>query len=156
MLCNGHCHLRTDGYAHHPYDFYHWPAYRYPGYDNVTIGTLPRLVNALRYWARRGALRDTHGSVPAIYLTEFGYLSSGHARINDRRHAAYLKQAFTIALRTAGVRELLQYTMVPPRGRYAFFGMSILSRRWGHRLPFRVLAGWARGMAQRRLIAAPG
>jgi hypothetical protein len=155
VLCNGRCHLRTDGYAHHPYDFYHWPTYRYPGYDNVTIGTLSRLWNALRHWAHRGALRDTHGHIPQIYLTEFGYLSSGHARISDRRHAAYLKQAYTIALRTPHVLELLQYTLVPPHGRYAFFDMSILTSRWHKRLPYRTLSGWGRGMQRRRLIVGP-
>ena len=155
VLCNGRCHLRTDGYAHHPYDFYHSPSYHYPGRDNVTIATLPRLWNALRNWARRGALRDSHGHIPQIYLTEFGYLSSGGARISDSRHAAYLRRAFTIALRTPHVRELVQYTLIPPRGRYAFFDMSILTSHWRHRKPFRALAGWARGMQKRRLISAP-
>ena len=155
VLCNGRCHLRTDGYAHHPYDFYHSPGYHYPGGDNVTIGTLSRLSNALSSWARRGALRTPQGHTPPIFLTEFGYLSSGGARISDSRHAAYLKQSFDIALRARGVRQLLQYTLIPPRGRYAFFDMSILTSRWVHRQPFKVLAGWARGMEKRHLIAAP-
>ena len=38
---------KTDGYAHHPYDFDHKPTYRYPGEDNVTLATLSRLTSAL-------------------------------------------------------------------------------------------------------------
>jgi hypothetical protein len=156
VLCNGHCGLlRTDGYAHHPYDFYHSPYYRYPGGDNVTIATLSRLSSALRYWALRGKLRDPRGHIPEIYLSEFGYLSSGGARIDDSRHARYLQIAFGIALRTPHVRELVQYTLVPPRGRYRFFDMSILTSRWTHRRPFDALASWARAMQKRRLILTP-
>ena len=155
VLCNGHCRLVTDGYAHHPYDFYHSPYYRYPGADNVTIATLSRLWGALRHWAGRGALRDRRGHIPPIYLTEFGYKSSGFGRIGDTRHAQYLKAAYAIALRATHVRELVQYTLAPPRGRYAFFDMSILNSHWGHRKPYRVLAGWARAMLRSRLISAP-
>jgi hypothetical protein len=155
VLCNGRCHLRTDGYAHHPYDFYHSPSYRYPGGDNVTISTLGRLSSALRTWAVRGALRDPRGHIPEIYLSEFGYLSSGHSRIDDNRHARYLQQAFTIALRTPHVRELVQYTLVPPRGQYRFFDMSVLTSRWKSRKPFSALASWTKTEALRHLIAIP-
>ena len=34
--------LKADGYAHHPYDFTHAPNFKFPGEDNVTIGTLSR------------------------------------------------------------------------------------------------------------------
>lgn len=155
VLCNGHCPLTTDGYAHHPYDFYHSPTYHYPGADNVTISTLSRLSQALGYWARRGALRDPQGHLPPIYLTEFGYESSGGGRIDDRRHAAYLTQAYSIALRAAHVVELVQYTLEPPRGRYRFFDMSILGSHWQHRKPFVALAAWARTMQKRHLISTP-
>lgn len=155
VLCNGRCHLKTDGYAHHPYDFYHSPSYRYPGGDNVTIATLSRLSSALRYWAGKGALRTPQGHTPSIYLSEFGYLSSGRARISDSLHARYLRQAFSIALAAPGVRELVQYTLVPPRGRYAFFDMSILNSRFGHRKPFDVLAAWARSEQKQHRITVP-
>ena len=156
VLCNGHCGmLRTDGYAHHPYDFYHSPYYRYPGGDNVTIATLSRLQSALRYWALRGKLRDPHGHIPEIYLTEFGYLSSGSSRIDDNRHARYLQIAFGIALRTPHVRELVQYTLVPPRGRYKFFDMSILTSRWKARKPYNALRDWTHAMQRRKLVITP-
>jgi hypothetical protein len=153
VLCRGRCHLQTDGYAHHPYDFYHSPTYRYPGAANVTIGTLSRLRSALVHWARVGALRTPAGGVPEEFLTEYGYLSSGKARINDKKHAAYLVKSFQIALNTPHVHELVQYTMVPPRGRYKFFDMSILDKRGRPRLPFRSLAKWSQRVAREGLIA---
>src|SRR4051812_24949387 len=39
--------LKTDGFAHHPYDFRHKVTYKYPGKDNVTLATLSRLTSAL-------------------------------------------------------------------------------------------------------------
>ena len=69
--------------------------------------------------------------------------SSGAAKINDSKHAKYLRQSFQIALNTPHVMQLVQYTMVPPRGRYKFFDMSILTSRGKPRKPFNTLAQWA-------------
>src|SRR3954463_9649935 len=49
--------LRADGYAHHPYDFTHSPHFRYPGKDNVTMGTLGRLNKALKRLPHNGSPR---------------------------------------------------------------------------------------------------
>ena len=62
--------LQIAGYAQHPYTYpaVQGPYYRPPERDEVTIGTLPRLSNALALAARAHA-------IPAhlpIYLTEFG------------------------------------------------------------------------------------
>ncbi len=62
--------LPISGYAQHPYTYpaVQGPYYRPPERDEVTIGTLPRLSNALALAARAHA-------IPAhlpIYLTEFG------------------------------------------------------------------------------------
>lgn len=154
VLCNGHCPLVADGYAHHPYDFHHSPTFQYPGGDNVTIGTLGRLNSTLAQWAASGALRTPQGGELPVYLTEFGYLSSGSARINDRKHAKYLVQAFQMAATTPNVRELVQYTLLPPRGRYAFFDMSILTKHGKPRLPFKALAAWAKTALKQGLISA--
>jgi hypothetical protein len=152
VLGHGRYHLKADGYAHHPYDFNHSPTYRYPGGANVTIGTLGRLRNALVHWANAGALTTPQGGVPDEFLTEYGYLSSGKLRIKDRKHAQYLVKSFQIALNTPHVRELVPYTMVPPRGRYKFFDMSILTPRGKPRPPFTALAKWAQNAARQGLI----
>ena len=52
--------LKADGYAHHPYDFNHAPGFQYPGADNVTIGTLPRLTKRSTA-SRAPGLRKTGG-----------------------------------------------------------------------------------------------
>ena len=89
----GNCpRLRADGYAHHPYDFTHPPNYQYPGADNVTIGTLPRLTRALDRLARSGALRFNGGGRMPLYLTEYGYFATGTAGA-ARAHALALPAA---------------------------------------------------------------
>jgi hypothetical protein len=79
MLClnsryqkSGSCgELQTAGYAHHAYTLPAGPYYRPPQHDDVTIGALSRLSNALDLAARAHAIP---GGVP-IYLTEFGVQS---------------------------------------------------------------------------------
>ena len=65
----GHCpRLPAYGYGHHAYPNASGPSYVPPNRDQVTIGTLGRLVRALNLAARAGAIR---AGMP-IYLTEFG------------------------------------------------------------------------------------
>ena len=79
MLClnnryrkSGSCgELQTAGYAHHAYTLPAGPYYRPPQRDDVTIGVLSRLSNALNAAARAHAIP---AGVP-IYLTEFGVQS---------------------------------------------------------------------------------
>jgi hypothetical protein len=79
MLClnahykkSGSCgQLQTAGYAHHAYTLPAGPYYKPPQRDDVTIGALSRLSNALNLAARTHAIP---GGVP-IYLTEFGVQS---------------------------------------------------------------------------------
>jgi hypothetical protein len=63
--------LQMTGYAHHAYTLPAGPYYKPPEKDNVTIGVLARLSNALNLAARARAIP---GGVP-IYLTEFGVQS---------------------------------------------------------------------------------
>lgn len=63
--------LQISGYAHHAYTLPAGPYYKPGGQDNVTIGALSRLTNALNLAARARAIP---GGVP-IYLTEFGVQS---------------------------------------------------------------------------------
>jgi hypothetical protein len=98
--------LKSNGYAHHPYDLDRAPRRSNRGADSATIGTLSNLTRALR--RLRGRLRGTS----AVYLTEFGYASQGPHAIPQSRRAAYLKQAIRIARRTRGMRELVQYLLI--------------------------------------------
>ncbi len=63
--------LQTAGYAHHAYTLPAGPYYRPPEADDVTIGSLSRLSNALN---KAASARAIPAGVP-IYLTEFGVQS---------------------------------------------------------------------------------
>jgi hypothetical protein len=148
--------LKADGYAHHPYDFRHAPGYQYPGDDNVTIGTLPRLTRALDKLSRARVLRKTGGGRLPIYLTEYGYFASGHRALPAKKRSRYLQQAYSIALRNSRVRSQLQYLLVaPPRNSSsAFFNLALLSQT-GKKYPqFGALQRWFR--ANRGKVKRPG
>jgi hypothetical protein len=146
--------LQTDGYAHHPYDFDHNPTFRYPGADNVTLSGLPKLNRALRLLARYRLLRTPTGGAPYLYLTEYGYFSSGGRGVSRSKQAAYLLQAFKMAQRNPRVMEMLQYLLVKPSHAYIRFNTGIASHRGSPYLAFRKLAAWARSAAKRGLVAA--
>ena len=146
--------LRADGYAHHPYDFAHAPAFQYPGADNVTIGTLRRLTKALDRLSRSGALRFTGGGRMPLYLTEYGYFASGKRALPPRTASRYLQQAYSIALRNGRVKSQLHYllTVLPPNTSRFNTGLVKLS---GKRLPqYAGLQRWYRGHRSR--VKRPG
>jgi hypothetical protein len=147
--------LRADGYAHHPYDFKHKPTYRYPGADNVTLATLGRLTTALAKLARAKALVDPGGGALPVYLTEYGYFSSGKYRVSERKQAAYLKQAFTTAQRNSRVKQMLQYLLVTPPKSLRFFDPSIVRRNGKPLLAFKTLKAWAAKAAKAGAITTP-
>jgi hypothetical protein len=103
--------LKADGYAHHPYEFGHAPTWRDPNRDNVTIGTLGRLRSALSSLSRAGVLRHQGGGAMPVYLTEFAYFSTGSRALNPAKRASYTRQAFALALKAPGVRQLLYYEL---------------------------------------------
>jgi hypothetical protein len=146
--------LKTDGYAHHPYDFDHKPTYRYPGKDNVTIGVLSRLTGALSKLRKARLLTTPSGGVPYVYLTEYGYFSSGSRKVSDSKKAKYLVQAFTIAQKNPRVRQMLHYLLLqPPRGRFRFFDTSIASLKGKPTKAFTALEKWATKAASAGRIA---
>ena len=147
--------LKADGYAHHPYDFDHKPSYRYPGKDNATLATLGHLTSALHRLARAHALNTTSGGTLPVYLTEYGFMEHGKHRISSSRHASWLRQGFAMALRNSHVKEMLQYLLVTPTRRYAFFDTSIANRRGKPSRAFKALAKWAKAQARARRIARP-
>jgi Cellulase (glycosyl hydrolase family 5) len=148
--------LKADGFAHHPYDFRHAPAFQYPGDDNVTIGTLPRLTRALDKLSRAGVLRATGGGRLPIYLTEYGYFASGHRALPPKTRSRYLQQAYTIALKNSRVRSQLQYLLVAPRASSssAFFNLALMSPTGAKYPQFGALQRWFR--ANRRKVKRPG
>jgi Cellulase (glycosyl hydrolase family 5) len=145
--------LKTDGYAHHPYDFEHKPTYRYPGKDNVTIGVLPRLTRALAKLKKAKLLSTPGGGVPFVYLTEYGYLRSGKRKMAESKRGKYLVQGFSIAQRNPRVKEMLQYLMVQPTRRLAFFDTSLATRAGKPFPAFLKLEAWTRRVASAGAIA---
>src|SRR3954451_9751186 len=128
----GHCpKLKADGYAHHPYDFRHAPNFKYPGDDNVTLGTLSRLTKAVDKLSRSGALRKNGGGRMPLYLTEYGYFATGHRALPPKTRTRYLQQAYSIALKNSRVKSQLQYLLVSPpaSSSSAFFNLALLSTR---------------------------
>ncbi|HEY5143812.1 MAG TPA: hypothetical protein VII98_09955 [Solirubrobacteraceae bacterium] len=102
MRCSGCARLPGDGFAYHPYDLTHAPSAVPANPAQVTIGTLPRLYRAL----------DSSGVFRAklpVYLTEWGYATSGRRAISPDRQAQYTAQALQLASASPRVRELVQY-----------------------------------------------
>ena len=150
--------LRADGFAHHPYDFRHAPTYRYPGTGQRDPG---------HTWAaRRGALQAArrparaHADAPRqaihlIYLTEYGYFSSGRGALTGAAPGCLPQRAFTIAQRNPHVRQMLQYLLVTPPRKYRFFDTSLIRRDGRSTRPFEALRHWATAAARDGRIITP-
>jgi hypothetical protein len=102
--------LKADGYAHHPYDFEKAPRRSKRGKDDATIGSLRNLTRGLDKLAHSGQIKGTKN----LYLTEYGYLSSGRRGLGEAKRASYLRQGFRIARKNRRVKELVQYLLVQP------------------------------------------
>jgi hypothetical protein len=107
--------LRIDGYAHHAYTRKSGPNFVHPDGDDVTIGTLNRLVSALDRAARAGAFDGGR----SVYLTEFGIQSrpDSIAGVSLRRQAEYLAISERIAYANPRVVAFSQYLMQDDRPR---------------------------------------
>jgi hypothetical protein len=145
--------LKTDGFAHHPYDFDHKPTYKYPGKDNVTLATLSRLTTALGKLKKAKLLTTPTGGVPYLYLTEYGYFASGKRKVSASKQAKYLVQAFTIAQKNRRVKQMLQYLLVQPGKKYRFFDTSVSSTRAKPTSAYKKLAAWTKKAAKAGRIA---
>jgi hypothetical protein len=148
--------IRTDGYAHHPYDFAHSPSYRYPGKDNATMGTLGNLTRALDRIQRARALRYNGGGRIPVYLTEFGYFASGHRALPRRTRSRFLVQGFARALRNGRVRSQLQYLLISPPRRFpwSFFDLGLATTSGRKHPQLGALQRWYR--ANRGRLKRPG
>ncbi len=147
--------MKADGYAHHPYDFKNSPTYRYPGGDNVTMGTLSRLTNALDRLQRSGALRFNGGGRMPVYLTEYGYFASGYRALSAEKRARYLQQAYSMALRNTRVKGHIQYMLLTLQGNTgSTFNTGLVSGTGTRSVQYNALARWYR--ANRNKIRRPG
>jgi hypothetical protein len=102
--------LPISGYAHHPYTYpaLQGPFYRPPNSDQVTIGSLVRLSNALALAARAHAI-PAH--VP-MYLNEFGVQSvPNNLGVSLSQQAEYDAISEKIAWETPGVLAFSQYLL---------------------------------------------
>lgn len=154
----GHCApLKADGYASHPYDARHSPTYQFPGKDNVTIATLPRLTSALDKLQKAGALKPRTGKRLNLYLTEFAYLAYGAKKQPEPKRAAYLVQAFKIAQKNPRVMEMLQYQLVqPPPGNHFFWQSYLLHTNGKPSLTYTKFKAWAVAAAKKGQVQKPG
>jgi hypothetical protein len=148
--------LKTDGFAHHPYDFDHKPTYKYPGKDNVTLATLSRLTSALGKLKKAKLLTTPTGGTPFVYLTEYGYFASGKRKVSRSKQGKYLVQAFTMAQKNSHVKQMLQYLLVQPGKKYRFFDTSVASTKAKPSSAFKKLASWASKAAKSGRIATVG
>jgi hypothetical protein len=148
--------LKTDGYAHHPYDFAHSANFRYRGKDNATMGTLGNLTRALDRFSRSRALRKNgRGRIP-LFLTEYGYFATGPRALSRRKRTKYLYQGWNIALKNRRVKSNLQYLIAapPPGSTSAYFNLALLTTS-GRKYPqYNTLVRWYR--AHRRKVKRPG
>ncbi|MEA2448890.1 MAG: hypothetical protein QOG63_822 [Thermoleophilaceae bacterium] len=143
--CKG---LKTDGYAHHPYDYKHKPTYKYPGKDNVTLATISRLTKALSKLHSSKALTTPSGGTPEVYLTEYGYFAGANYKLPQKTQAKYLVQGFTMAQKNKHVRQMLQYLLVPPQpGKGDFFATQIMNTKFKPLKAYTALKKWADKLA---------
>jgi hypothetical protein len=166
MLCTNRSYRQTnrrcgrfkaDGFAHHPYDFLAAPTRRPRNRDDVTIGVLSRLTGALDRLRRNRVLTHTrrNGSLN-LYLTEYGYFSSGRRRRSQGPR--WLTQGFDIAYRNRRVKGMLQYLLVsPPRGHPTdYFDLGLITTRGRQQPNYRALKRWTRSALRARRIKRPG
>ncbi|MGB2711780.1 MAG: hypothetical protein WBC33_09705, partial [Conexibacter sp.] len=119
--------LPTQGLAMHPYTTATGPRFVPPDRDDVTIGVLPRLVQALDRAAAAGALPRR---LP-VYVTEFGVQSFPDRRsgVSLAQQSDYRSIAEQIAHRNARVKSFSQYLLRdddPRGGAYGAFESGLL------------------------------
>jgi hypothetical protein len=101
--------LRIDGYAHHAYTRKKGPTFVSEDEDEVSIGSLGRLTEALDKAARAGRIDRNRG----IYLTEFGIQSwpDKLGGVRPSRQAEYIAMSEKIAYANPRVKAFSQYLL---------------------------------------------
>jgi hypothetical protein len=148
--------LSADGYAVHPYDPDHAPNYKFPGSDNVTIGTLSHLTATLDRLQKAKVLKVRGAKRMPVYLTEFGYRLAGKHGIPEARRKKYLIQAYKIAQRNARVRQMLYFQLVePPPGPHDFWQAYLVKPDNTVTSSYTALRAWALAAAKKHQIVTP-
>jgi hypothetical protein len=141
--CGG---LKADGFAIHPYNFARRPKdAKNPNLDIVEMGSLSRLTRALDKLRRRGALRTPGNRPMPLYLTEFGYHTTGPLARKSSVHASWMREAWYIAERNPRVKQLLQYMLIDPWDRRVTWRSAVLNRDGSRRRVFYTLRDLATG-----------
>jgi len=104
--------VRADAVSLHPYDYRRAPTSKNVPADDVTIGTVNRLTNALTRLRRAKVLTTAKGKEPAVHLTEFAYFASGSLAFPRSTRARYITQAFEMARKNPEVSELLYFGLL--------------------------------------------
>jgi hypothetical protein len=104
--------VKADAVSLHPYDYRHKPTYKDVPKDDVTIGTVSRLTNALTRFRKAKALTTARGKEPAVHLTEFAYFANGSLAFPRTTRAKYITQAFELARKNPKVAELLYFGLL--------------------------------------------
>jgi hypothetical protein len=104
--------VRADAVSLHPYDYKNPPTYKRVPTDDVTIGTVSRLTNALTRLRRAKALATPKNTTPSVHLTEFAYFASGPLAFPRATRARYITQAFDLARKNPKVSQLLYFGLM--------------------------------------------
>jgi hypothetical protein len=149
MTCNGAAtHPRgrcapliADGFALHPYTLRSPPTFPGAGRDDVTTGSLPRLVHALAQLARAGALSTKSGQPPPLYLTEYGWRAQ--QRMSESQRASFAASGFALAARQPQVKEIVWYQLAaPPPNPERIWDTALLTNLGAPRPAFNALRAW--------------
>jgi hypothetical protein len=98
------------GFAHHPYDFFQTPTYRYRDPNFVPLSDISRLETFLD---RTFRAYGVHRQIP-LYFTEYGYETKPpdpHQVISLAEQAAYLNQADYMSYANPRVRSVAQFLL---------------------------------------------
>jgi hypothetical protein len=98
--------LRTDGVAHHAFQFFIRPGARDRRYWGIS--NIPAIRRWQRTLARRKLLRTPRGGTPPLLITEYGYQRRGIYRISEAKRRSWALLSFQYARRT-GAKQLLWY-----------------------------------------------
>jgi hypothetical protein len=128
--------LRIDGFAHHAYSRRGNPTFVSRDKDEVSIGTIGRLTNAIDKASKARAFTGGRG----VYLTEFGVQSKPDrfAGVSFQRQAELLAISERIAYANPRVKAFSQYLMLDDKPRK---GVSAIRRYSGFETGLRTAKG---------------
>jgi GH35 family endo-1,4-beta-xylanase len=104
--------VRADAVSLHPYDYRRAPTSKNVPTDDVTIGTVSRLTNALLRLRREKVLATPANKPPPVHLTEFAYFVTGPYAFSRETRAKYITQAFALARKNANIKQILYFGLL--------------------------------------------